>query len=498
MSLSESGGLRAVVLSLTIGTICSTPFGQIRAGERLNSVPRASCGPRDHTETVQGETTLAERFAPGPSKPYTCNLDLVGQFEGEGAGFIMGFFQNCAYYAQWPNPELQHPGVAVLDVSDSQHPQAVGYLDSAAMRDVGESLTVANATKLLLASKYMSTTETALEIYDLSADCRHPILRSVALPGLFLHTGQFAPDGRTFYGAQGSLDLKAPVSGIFALDTSDASHPRLTAKWSPPTKDWATHAVRVNEDGTRAYVALIRPEDDSENSSQVNGLAIVDISDIQARRPDPSLRLLSTLFWKDSHYAQFALPARIKGRPYLIFTDLMGAIGYKRPPAANVCNSGKPGYGFARIIDISDERNPKMVSKLMLEVQDPINCANVMHDPTTGYGALSCDVDDAQDARLLACGYFEGGLRVFDVREPAQPREVAYYKPRARRTQSRPGSVLHARTSPTTDLTADQVVVPKFRKNGQEIGLISFDNGYQVVRFSDSFIASHADLFRKQ
>jgi hypothetical protein len=410
----------------------------------------------------------------------------------------MGFFQNCAYYAQWPNPGLQHSGVAVLDVSDSQHPRAVGYLDSPAMRDVGESLAVANATKLLLASKFMSSAETALEIYDLSADCRHPILKSVALPGLFLHTGQFAPDGRTFYGAQGSVDLKAPVSGIFALDTSDASHPRLAAKWAPLTKDWVTHAVRVNEDGTRAYVALIRPEDDSEHSPHVNGLAIFDISDIQARRPNPSLRLLSTLFWSDSHYAQFALPARIRGRPVLIFTDLMGAIGAKRPPAANVCNSGKPGFGFARIIDISDERNPKIVSKLMLEAQDPINCPNVMHDPTTvfGYGALSCDVDDAEDARLLACGYFEGGLRVFDIRDPGQPREVAYYKPRARRTQSRPASAFHGRTSPTTDLTADQVVAPKFRKNGQEIEFISFDNGYQVVRFSDSFIASHTELFR--
>lgn len=498
--LKIASGLLYMVLSLPALERVAT------AQEPFRPVPRASCGSGDRQETLQGQTTLAERFRVGPAIAYNCNLELIGQFEGEGAADGLALFDKCAYFSIAENPPAQHPGVAVLDISDLRHPELTGYLNSPAMLTANESLTSSASRGLLLASAIPNIAAAPFDLYDLSNDCRHPVLRSSkALPRVYSHAGKFAESGQTYYGAiwgiamptSGSPDATFPtLSGVFAIDTTDVTNPRTLATWIPAKGEWKTHAVSLNREGSRAYVSLMRLEDDRDKSPSPNGLAILDISDIQAHKPNAQFHLVSTLFWADTHLAQLTLPVQISGHSYLIWTDLAGALGLKTPPPPDVCGSDTPNYGFARIIDIGDEQHPKTTSKLMLEVDDPANCAKVVHDPTLpfGYGSFGCDVDNEQDAKLLACGRFEAGLRVFDIRDPVHPVEVAYYKPAARRTQRRPGSMFFG--MPTKDHTADQVIIPKFLDHGQVIGFISFDNGFQVVRFTDRFRASHRNLFQ--
>ena len=55
------------------------------------------------------------------------------------------------------------------------------------------------------------------------------------------------------------------------------------------------------------------------------------------------------------------------------------------------------------------------------------------------YGAHYCSVDNKHNATAVACGYFESGIRVFDIRNPLRPKEIAYYNPAAVTTPS-PGS----------------------------------------------------------
>jgi hypothetical protein len=100
-------------------------------------------------------------------------------------------------------------------------------------------------------------------------------------------------------------------------------------------------------------------------------------------------------------------------------------------------------FPLARIIDITDDTKPRVVSKLMLEVHDPANCPKVTPDLVglTGflYGSHYCSVDNKRRATTLACGYLNSGIRVFDIRDPIRPREIAYYNPPATSTVS-PGS----------------------------------------------------------
>ena len=94
-------------------------------------MPKAECGPSDRTESgLQGQTTSQERASGDSERGYRCNLDLVGQFRGEGAFSQDGpsYFGHCAYMATENNPRQAHPGIVVIDVSDPRNPKATAYL----------------------------------------------------------------------------------------------------------------------------------------------------------------------------------------------------------------------------------------------------------------------------------------------------------------------------------------------------------------------------------
>jgi hypothetical protein len=245
-----------------------------------------------------------------------------------------------------------------------------------------------------------------------------------------------------------------------------------------------------------------------------NGLVILDVSDFNAHRPDPKARVLSTLFWDDTHYAEYAIPFSAGHKSYVVFTDLIGAIGAGILGGAatnevprHACATGRPGHGIARIIDVSDKSHPLLVSKLTLEVAAPSNCEKVKYDPARGYkyGVEGCAVDDPVDARLLACGHVEAGLRVFDIRDPSQPHEVAYYKPAAAGKRTTPAAPLFPAAvtqggAESFESTADQVIQPYFHGHGKDLQIWfnSTDNGFQIVRFSSHFQEKYGDLLSER
>jgi hypothetical protein len=100
-------------------------------------------------------------------------------------------------------------------------------------------------------------------------------------------------------------------------------------------------------------------------------------------------------------------------------------------------------FPIARIIDTSDETRPRVISKVMHEIHDPANCEKVVPDlaglSSFLYGSHYCSVDNTRKATTLACGYFNSGIRVFDIRDPVRPREIAYFNPPATPNVS-PGS----------------------------------------------------------
>ena len=157
---------------------------------------------------------------------------------------------------------------------------------------------------------------------------------------------------------------------------------------------------------------------------------------------------------------------------------------------------------MARLIDISDEKSPQIVSKFLLEVNDPANCNNSLADvaafPGFGYDAHYCSVDNPSNARLAACSYFQAGMRVFDIGDPANPKEIAYYKPPARRLDYRAASNINLPLfGAHFDHTADWASAnSRFVWHGDELHLwmTSQDNGFQVLRFTNGVAVKDTTL----
>ena len=62
----------------------------------------------------------------------------------------------------------------------------------------------------------------------------------------------------------------------------------------------------------------------------------------------------------------------------------------------------------------------------------PQNRAAIAGDPGAdsslqGYGAHYCNVPQRDDPGIMACSFILSGLRVFDIRDPYHPKEIAYF-----------------------------------------------------------------------
>lgn len=423
-------------------------------------VARASCGPGSVEETgLQGQVTLDDRVSGRSLEGYRCNLEPVGQFGGDGASWQMTWFEDCAYYGTSDGANVARDaamrGVVTLDVSNPAEPKARAYLNTLGMRDPWESLK-AEDKRGLLAAVHQNGPE--LDVYDIgAADCHEPKLLfsgpMLAADGTETsgHAGNWAQTGDIYYGAQLN-------ENPYAYDLTDPTAPRIVAE--PADFPGAgTHDLSTSADGTRLYKAQV---DDTAG----NGLVIVDVTAIRDRRPKPVVSPISQLTWEDGKDAQQTLPIRIAGVPYILFTD-------------------ESAHGGARLIDIRDEKNPVVVAKLKLEVQMPENASAIAGEEKNGarfgYEAHYCGVDDPEDTTTIACGFMQSGIRVFDVRQPRQPREIAYYYPPLPAAGT---AVYGSQNSVSTNAPFCTAQVRLIPERG-ELWTTCQDNGFLVLRFTN-------------
>src|SRR3954451_9855491 len=267
----------------------------------------AQCGPNDKPETgLQGQVPIPDRVSGRSVQGYNCNLTEVG-FLPSSSFANFDTYRDCAYYSDTIGAVDAEGGTVVVDVSDPRHPVQTAYLTERAAANAGESLRVSPKRGLLVADRYYLAkpisnvddpdANRALDVYDISQDCRHPkLLADAVMPSALGHEGCFQPDGMVYY--------MASTDSITPIDLSDPKHPRQLSEPQP----LGIHGCSTSEDGTRAYLADIG----------VGRMVVADTSEVQARKPNAQIKPIGELPTPSNGGQQSTIPLFYSDHPYML------------------------------------------------------------------------------------------------------------------------------------------------------------------------------------
>jgi hypothetical protein len=426
------------------------------------ATPRAHCGRGSLPETDrQGRAPLADYASGRAAKGYTCNavadshIGTTGGFKNfrytDKAGNVCAFYDGTLLFPT-AAAHTEAGGVHVLSMRNPREPVETARLVTPAMDSPHESLNLSARRGLLVAGMGSPATAPGIvDVYDVSKDCRQPVLKSSTPLGVLGHESGFSPDGRTLW-----ISTTAQP-GVTAIDLTNPTLPKVI--WHSFT--YTFHGMNLSADGNRLYGADL---------GAVHGLAILDVSQVQKRVANPVVTQVSHLTWPEVSIPQNSIPVTIKGHKYLIeFDEYARSTGqYKADDAV----------GAGRIINIDNDRKPRVVSALRLEVNQPAARATDQKDDpganygVQGYAAHYCGTPRTVDPGIVACSFIASGLRVFDIRDPLHPREAAYFNmPAPNGLPLKSGA--YAMSAPTFDL------------KHQELWFADGDSGFWAVKLTN-------------
>ena len=455
--------LGVVLAALVVGVVGVSLSGAMSATGRefAAPTPQGPCGPGARPETdIQGRVPQADYDSGRVKRGYRCNTVPVSH-QGSTGGFKVLRYTDakgntCAFYDStllFPKDVLFNAakglGVVVLNMNDPAHPRKTATLTSPAMLSPHESVLLNNKRGLLgavMGNPY--TTAGVLDLYDVRTDCRHPRMLSSTPTAILGHESGWSPDGRTFYASSTGGQTFVPI------DVSDPTNPqRIFAQYGVNY-----HGLRVSDDGKTLYVANIGNPTGASIAS--GGLRILDVSEIQERKPNPQVHMVSDLSWPELSIPQVAQPFTRDGRDYLLEVDEFANFGL-----TGGADQASSPVGAARIIDVTDPHHPSVVSDLRLRVHQPsARKGDERNDPgastpVQGYAGHYCSVPTRDNPRIVACSMIVSGLRIFDISNLRKPVEVGYFnKPLAETKPDNPTAQGgYAMSQPAWDVRHRQV-----------------------------------------
>ena len=471
------------------------------------------CGPRDREEPgIQGDVPRAEQDANRAYGGYNCGLALVGHTTlGKGGrpptgNGNMAWSGSCAYVAGSgavfgpPSPGPTE-GVAVVDVSDPRRPRHVRTLRTPGAQATLETLHAVTTKDraVLVVGQYGNdhwpTEPKPMDIYDVSTCAEPRLLETFYFPEN-IHNLTISGNGRYVFATQPIqvLDLDPlfdadPKTMARFLGNLEKSVPGLYASPGPvadlddpvpvdavpgeartqTNNRYISHEVWPNDAGTRLYIGGQLPAWET--------VTILDVSEWLQRGPDGAPTGDPRVVSQRSGRGHSVRTAKVGDRRYLlhseesVFGGAKGCLPEELNPAA--------GPAEPWLTDITDERNPARVSQFGLAINQVANCGAQL-DSGVDASVHYHDVDSRQQTTFVMASMWNAGLRLFDVRDPATPTEVAYFNP--------------ADVDPGEDTTLDQAWghVRYVARNGH-IWFATASGGFWVVELEPQ-LRSHLGL----
>jgi hypothetical protein len=353
------------------------------------------------------------------SQELAWNMRQVGQTDLNGHGDCMhvNLKDHYAFVAHMGESRV---GTSIVDVSDPRSPRVVNQLEtppgthSHKVQIVGDILLV-NYERSMYEPNAPSW-QGGLKVFDVSRpeEPREIAFLEMAGKGVHRMTYWEPPYAYMSGSDDGFLD-----QFLVIVDLSEPTKPREVGRWWYPGQhvaggeemSWTPTEGHGGQAGAKR-VALHHPlirGDRAYCGWWDAGLVILDIAD----RSKP--RLVSHLdLGSDSGATHTALP--IPGRDILVVTD------------EQIANECQGLFAQVRIVDISDEANPRLLSEFPRPDGADFCARGGRYGP---HNVHEMRPGSLVDANTIYLTYFNAGLRVVDISDATQPREVAYFVPDA-------------------------------------------------------------------
>lgn len=436
-----------VCLAAVVGLFASGLLPRAHADDHVAPEDQSSavCGPDDVPEPgMQGEAPA------GQTPAWNCGISKVGFLPD--AGGTMAVAGTCAYTGGGAGADFEESGVRVIDVSDPANPRLVRVLDTGSRELLAAKITDERGILVTRGHRDKQQQEgqvlgrdLLVDVWDIFEDCTNPVHLGV-LRFPTRHPVEGDPGGPDLVGPAHNLALNPTATKVYGsipphvgditnLDDPDSWKVRdlyceLTKQHYEPhqlvpavceqnlsnapfTGPNIDHEPVFNPEGTRLYMG---GQDTNVPSvpGWVSGATfwIVDITG-----PDP--KVVSVTDGAAGHSIDYAT---IDGRDYVLHSNEIGSGGCV-PEELRVRGIGMSDRVW--MTDITDETAPQEVSETMLAVSRFENCNPT--NPTGGPSTAYHDIDDSLESTYAVINFGSAGLRAFDIRDPQNPVEVAYF-----------------------------------------------------------------------
>lgn len=503
------------------------------------------CGGLDNQEPgLQGDVPMASRVE-GPDgispaeKGFNCGLALVGRTTLDAGGrngsqnANMAWSQDCAYVsgsggAATFGPTTYDPakddpnGIAVVDVSDPTAPVHVRTLSGrAGSTKTSETIYAMDVPAdnqwgrperhVLVVGQYGNAGSGVLkpmDIYDVS-NCADPKFLATYLWPDNIHNLTISANGKYVFATQplqmldidplfdadpatgpvfvGNVELDMPYPLVPFGSGAEADDALPAEVREANRRGYSSHQVWTSPDGTRLYVGAQTP--------QYEVFTIVDIRDwITASPAERATTKRPKILSQGNGRGHSVSVASIDGQGTWAMHAEESVFGQANDcadaglplPATHTLS---PNYGADPFVgvaepflsNVTDPERPTMhVSRLGLQINRVENC-----EARKASGVQASvhyhEFDREQNARFAIASMQNAGIRVFDVRDPAAPSEVAYFNP---------GDVFSPKDDPNTpqNEAADNTVTldyawghPRFVPEKNQIWFATRTGGFWVV-----------------
>lgn len=331
------------------------------------------------------------------------NTTLLAHFDCPGGGQV--WVDGTILYVAHQRPTS---GTTIVDVADPSAPRHLATIDIPEGWH-SHKVRVANGLMLVNHEKFGKASHTEIDgglaIYDVSRPQQPKLITKWETAGGGVHRFDF--DGRYAY-------ISPTVQGyigniVMILDLENPAKPVEIGRWwipgqheaggeEYPWTDWVPprchHPLRF---GDRLYVSYWH-----------HGFFILDISDMS--RPKVISHANTSPAFPHPTHTCLRIPQKLRGRDIMLVADEDVA---KLWPAAP---------SFAWIYDITNERAPTPIATFQVPGLDPDGAPQApmsgCHQPAERF-----------IGNIIPFAWFAQGLRLVDVSDPFQPREVGHYLP---------------------------------------------------------------------